>query len=214
VPQTRRLSAPVVIYVGSSRSQATEFGGVTLQIARGWVVKFNAKWPAGLIDENWAGMNLLLGPAQRETLADCAENIPVPAAHGFARWRIVDLCQWANDKFGVSISEPTISRVLRSINYCKLSAIDCGRERQRFALAIRPMAMAVPGIWCGTFVRRRPRKTPVRSRTERLWPSDARPAKNPRLQFMYSRGESESAAAVEPSSSRDMGSSAAEVAMS
>ena len=40
--QTRRLLALAAIYEGSSRTEAALIGGVTLQIIRDWVVKFNA----------------------------------------------------------------------------------------------------------------------------------------------------------------------------
>lgn len=48
--QVRRLLALASIYEGSSRSEAARIGGVTLQIVRDWVVRFNAHGPAGLID--------------------------------------------------------------------------------------------------------------------------------------------------------------------
>jgi transposase len=41
-PQARRLLALAAIYDGATRSEAAEIGGVTLQIVRDWVVKFNA----------------------------------------------------------------------------------------------------------------------------------------------------------------------------
>ena len=49
-PQTRRLLAPAAIYDGASRTEGAKIGGVTLQIVRDWVVKFNAHGPEGLID--------------------------------------------------------------------------------------------------------------------------------------------------------------------
>src|ERR1700729_756695 len=41
-PQARRLLALAAIYEGASRSEAAKIGGVTLQIVRDWVLKFNA----------------------------------------------------------------------------------------------------------------------------------------------------------------------------
>jgi putative transposase len=41
--QTRRLLALAEIYDGGSRSDAVRIGGVTLQIVRDWVIRFNAK---------------------------------------------------------------------------------------------------------------------------------------------------------------------------
>jgi transposase len=46
-PQARRLLALAAIYEGASRTEAARIGGVTLQIARDWVVKFNATDPRG-----------------------------------------------------------------------------------------------------------------------------------------------------------------------
>ena len=47
---TRRLLALVAIYEGTTRSEAAKIDGVTLQIVRDWVVKFNARGAEGLID--------------------------------------------------------------------------------------------------------------------------------------------------------------------
>ena len=54
-PQARRLLALSAIYEGASRTQAARIGGVTLQIVRDWVVKFNAHGPEGLIDRKPPG---------------------------------------------------------------------------------------------------------------------------------------------------------------
>ncbi len=48
--QARRLLALAAIYDGATRTQAAEIGGVTRQIVRDWVVKFNAHGRDGLID--------------------------------------------------------------------------------------------------------------------------------------------------------------------
>src|SRR3712207_4846853 len=48
--QSRRLLALAEIYDGGSRTKAARVGGVGLQTVRDWVVRFNARGPAGLID--------------------------------------------------------------------------------------------------------------------------------------------------------------------
>jgi len=40
--QTRRLLTLAAIYEGASRTEAAKIGGVTVQIIRDWVVRFNA----------------------------------------------------------------------------------------------------------------------------------------------------------------------------
>ena len=46
--QVRRLLALAAIYDGASRTEAAAIGGVTLQIVRDWVIRFNALGPKGV----------------------------------------------------------------------------------------------------------------------------------------------------------------------
>lgn len=63
-PQARRLLALAAIYEGASRGEAARIGGVTLQIVRDWVLKFNALGPEGLIDRKRPGQPPRLSDAQ------------------------------------------------------------------------------------------------------------------------------------------------------
>ncbi len=76
------------------RTEAAKIGGVTLQVVRDWVMKFNADGPEGLIDRKALGQPPRLNDAHRAALAAILESAPIPAVHGVVRWRIVDLCQW------------------------------------------------------------------------------------------------------------------------
>ena len=49
-PQARRLLALAAIYEGATRTEAAKIGGVTLQIIRDWVMRFNAQGACGLLD--------------------------------------------------------------------------------------------------------------------------------------------------------------------
>ena len=144
-PQTRRLLALAAIYEGGSRSQAAEIGGVTLQIVRDWVVRFNAAGPEGLIDKTSPGRTPRLNAAQRAALAAVVESGPIPAVHGVVRWRIVDLCQWVYLEFGVSLSEQTMSRALRSMNYRRLTARP--RHHAQAEGAIEDFKKTSPRAW-------------------------------------------------------------------
>lgn len=57
-PQARRLLALAAIYEGATRTQAARIGGVTLQIVRDWVMKFNGSGPDGLIEPQGARATL------------------------------------------------------------------------------------------------------------------------------------------------------------
>src|ERR1700728_5101895 len=81
-PQARRLLALAAIYEGASRTEAAKVGGVTLQIVRDWVLKFNAQGPEGLIDRKPPGQPSRLNGAHRVALAAILESSPSPAGTG------------------------------------------------------------------------------------------------------------------------------------
>src|SRR6187200_3747920 len=66
--QARRLLALAAIYEGASRTEAARIGGVTLQIVRDWVVKFNAHGPVGLINRKPPGQPSRLSDHHRHHL--------------------------------------------------------------------------------------------------------------------------------------------------
>src|SRR5205085_2192421 len=109
-------------YEGASRTEAARIGGVTVQIVRDWVVKFNAHGPAGLINRKPPGQPSKLTDPHRADLQAIVDQGPIPAIHGVVRWRLVDLIQWLWAEFRITISKQTLSRELRAMNYRKLSA--------------------------------------------------------------------------------------------
>jgi transposase len=121
-PQARRLLALAAIYDGATRSEAAKIGGVTVQIVRDWVLKFNAQGPDGLINRKAPGQPPRLSAEHRKALAEIIETGPTPAIHGVVRWRIIDLCQWLFETFRVTVAKQTLSRELRAMGYRKLSA--------------------------------------------------------------------------------------------
>src|SRR4051812_39773803 len=121
-PQARRLLALAAIYEGATRTAAARLGGVTVQIVRDWVVKFNAHGPEGLINRKPPGQPSKLTDTHRAALQAIVEQGPIPAIHGVVRWRLIDLIAWLWEEFRLSLSKQTLSRELRAMNYRKLSA--------------------------------------------------------------------------------------------
>ena len=113
--QARRLLALAAVYDGATRTEAARIGGVTLQIVRDWVLKFNARGADGLIDGKAPGQPSRLNDSHRAALAKIIESGPIPAVHGVVRWRIIDLCQWIWEEFRVGIARQTLSRELLSL---------------------------------------------------------------------------------------------------
>ena len=120
--QVRRVLALAVILDGGSRSEAARMAGVTLQIVRDWVLRFNEGVPEGLATRKAPGKASILNDEQRARLLEQVEAGPIPAAHGVVRWRLVDLEQWIGVEFGLSVTRFTLGRELRAMGYRKLSA--------------------------------------------------------------------------------------------
>src|SRR4029450_7464087 len=73
-PQARRLLALAALYEGAPRPEPARVGGVTVQIVRDWVVKFNAHGPAGLVNRKPPGQPSKLTDAHRAALQAIAQN--------------------------------------------------------------------------------------------------------------------------------------------
>jgi transposase len=144
-PQARRLLALAAIYDGATRTEAARMGGVTLQVIRDWVVKFNAHGPEGLIDRKPPGQPSRLTNAHRAALATQLDEGPIPAIHGVVRWRLVDLMQWLWEEFRLSVSKQTLSRELRAMGYRKLSARP--RHHQKSEAAVAAFKKTSPPSW-------------------------------------------------------------------
>lgn len=120
--QVRRLLAVALILDGGSRSEAARIAGVSLQIVRDWVLRFNEGGPDGLATRKAPGRGSILNDAQRARLAAAVEAGPIPATHGVVRWRFADPAQWIWDEFELSVTRHTLGRELRAMGYRKLSA--------------------------------------------------------------------------------------------
>jgi transposase len=93
---------------GGSRSEAARIAGVTLQIVRDWVLRFNEDGSDGLATRKAPGRVSILNDEQRARLAEIVEAGPIPAAHGGVCWRLCDLAQWIWDEFELSVTRRTL----------------------------------------------------------------------------------------------------------
>jgi transposase len=143
--QARRLLALAAIYDGASRAEAAQIGGVTRQIVRDWVVKFNALGPEGLMDRKPPGVPSRLNDRHRTALVAVIESGPIPAVHGVVRWRLVDLIQWLWEEFRITISKQTLSREIRALGYRKLSARP--RHHEKSEVQVAAFKKSSPPVW-------------------------------------------------------------------
>ena len=142
--QARRLLALAAIYDGGPRTEAARIGGVTVQIVRDWVIKFNAHGPDGLVDRKAPGQPPRLNEEHRKALASVIESGPTPAIHGVVRWRLMDLASGCTRSSG-SHRQADASRELRAMGYRKLSARP--RHHAQAAGAIEDFKKHSPRAW-------------------------------------------------------------------
>jgi transposase len=143
--QVRRLLAIALILDGGSRGEAATVAGVTLQIVRDWVLRFNEGGPDSLMTRKAPGRAAIMNAEQRARLAAIVEAGPIPAAHGVVRWRLADLAQWVWDEFALSVTRHTLGRELRAMGYRKLSARP--RHRGQKDDDIVDFKKASPTVW-------------------------------------------------------------------
>src|SRR3954470_954008 len=108
--------------------------------------------PKGCRDPPAPGHPGKLNTAQREALAAMVESGPIPAIHGIVRWRLKDLAMWIWAEFRVSVSETTVSRILRALGYRKLSARP--RHHAQAAGAVDAFKKLSPSAWTRSTARR------------------------------------------------------------
>ena len=106
--------ALAAIYDGASRTEAARIGGVTLQIVRDWVIRFNAR----VLLACWmANRQVNLEALRCATSGDrgMIESGQIPANHVLVRWLLIDLAQWIYEEFPITVAttdfrEPGASR--------------------------------------------------------------------------------------------------------
>lgn len=86
------------------------------------MLSFNADGPDGHIGGKAPGARPLLNADLRAARKALVEQGPVLAAHRVVRWQLIDFAQILFGDHGVLVSEQTLSWVLRSMGYRKLSA--------------------------------------------------------------------------------------------
>ncbi|WP_197687848.1 IS630 family transposase [Bradyrhizobium erythrophlei] len=117
----RRILALALVLDGSDRKTAAETCGMDRQTLRDWVHRYNAAGLAGLRNLKSPGPGSKLTVRQQAELAELVEAGPDPAVHGVVRWRRVDLRDELQRRFGVTLHERSVGKVLAKLGYRKLS---------------------------------------------------------------------------------------------
>src|SRR5256886_1623729 len=120
--QARRLLAIAAVLDGASREEAAKIGGMDRQTLRDWVIRFNEQGADGLINIPSPGMPPKLNAIHKAFLARIVEEGPIAAIHGVVRWRACDLIMRVHEEFGLSVSDDTIYRALKTLGFLHVNA--------------------------------------------------------------------------------------------
>jgi transposase len=117
--------------------------------------------PEGLINKSAPGAPGKLSKKHKAFLARLVEEGPIPAIHGVVRWRACDLIMRLHEEFGISVSDDTVYRALKSLGFSHVSARPKAYKQdtdavEAFKKTFRPVAEVcaklAPGtpieVWC------------------------------------------------------------------
>jgi transposase len=117
----RRMLALALVLEGTDRRKAAESCGMDRQTLRDWVHRYNAEGLAGLRSRKPPGPSSKLTAQQETELAALVEAGPDPAQHGVVRWRRIDLRDEIARRFGVTLHERSVGKVLAKLGFRRLS---------------------------------------------------------------------------------------------
>jgi transposase len=112
-----RLFGIANILDGMSRDQAATQAGMTRQILRDWVLRYNEQGIEGLRDR-FVGPSFRLSPKQDKEI----ETLVTQGPEGtLVRWRRVDLQKEIEKRYKVTYHERTISKLLHRLGFSRIS---------------------------------------------------------------------------------------------
>jgi transposase len=118
--QARRVLAIALVMEGADRTTAARSCGMDRQTLRDWVHRYNAEGVAGLVDRRRPGRPPRLSEAELAELVAIVEAGPDVETDGVVRWRCADLAGVVADRFGVTLSERSVGRLLNDRGYVRL----------------------------------------------------------------------------------------------
>src|ERR687890_2675757 len=117
-----RLIAIANALDGLSRAEAARLAGMERQALRDAVIRYNAEGPAGLHDRPRSGRPEALTEGQQAALKAWVLRGPNPERDGVSAWRLVDICDHAEEAYGVRYSEWGMSRLLKRLGLSRQKA--------------------------------------------------------------------------------------------
>jgi len=88
---------------------------------------------------------LLRHQQHKAFLARIVEEGPIAAIHGVVRWRACDLIMRLHEEFGLSVSDDTIYRALKTLGFSHVSARP--KAYRQNAEAMHAFKKTSPSVW-------------------------------------------------------------------
>ena len=115
-----RILAIAHLLDGASRADAAASCGMDRQTLRDWVHRFNADGIGGLANKLAPGRSPALSEGQMAELKGVVLAGPDLARDGVVRWRCCDLQGVIAERFGVTVHERTVGKLLRRLRLTRL----------------------------------------------------------------------------------------------
>ena len=119
--QASRILAIAMVVDGFSRAEAARLCGMDRQTLRDWVHRYNKAGLDGLADRARSGRPASLSWVELGKFASWIEQGADLARDGVVRFRRVDLRDRIAAEFGVSLHERSVGKLLRRLDYRRLS---------------------------------------------------------------------------------------------
>jgi transposase len=100
---------------GMSRAEAARVVGMDRQALRDAVVRYNAEGLAGFYDRPKPGRACHLSEGEQAALKALVLRGPNAEKEGISRYTIADICDLAEDRFGVRYAETSMGRLLKRL---------------------------------------------------------------------------------------------------
>ena len=119
--QASRILAIAMVLDGFSRAEAARLCGMDRQSLRDWVHRYNKEGLDGLADRARSGRPASLSWVEQGKFSSWVEEGADLARDGVVRFRRVDLRDRIAAEFGVSLHERSVGKLLRRLNFRRLS---------------------------------------------------------------------------------------------
>src|SRR5262245_14476482 len=143
--QARRLLAIAAVLDGASREEAARIGGMDRQTLRDVGDPVQRARTGRSHQYSFSGNAAKLKAMHKAFLARIVEEGPIAAIHGVVRWRACDLIMRLYEAFGLSLSDDTIYRALKTLGFSHVSARP--KAYKQSAEAVDAFKKTSPSVW-------------------------------------------------------------------